>query len=102
MTRLTERQAKDWPDAVARLRTYYDSIPADIRSWTVRYAEESRPGRGHHINATYVDGEVFAQVLMDVYGYPNVSIAFLDWLHADSDEECGCDPCERYRQEQAS
>jgi hypothetical protein len=31
---------------------------------------------------------------MDVYGYPNVSIARLDWVHADSDEECACEPCE--------
>lgn len=94
---LTERQAKAWPEAVARLREHYDSIPADLRSWDVLYAEETRPGRGHFVNATWVDGEVFAQVLMDVYGQPNVSIADLSWVHADSDEECACDPCERER-----
>ncbi len=89
---MTARQAAAWPEAIERLRKHgqYDSIPADIRSWDVLWSEESRPGRGHALNATYVDGEVFAQVLMDVYGYPNVSIATLDWVHADSNEECDC------------
>lgn len=92
---LTDAQAKAWPQAIARLREHYDSIPDRISSWDVVYAEETRPGRGHHINATWVDGEVFAQILMDVYGYPNISVAALSWIHADSDEECACAPCER-------
>lgn len=95
--RMTERQRMAWPEAVARLREHYP-VPESINNgWTVHYAEENRPGRGHFIDATLLDGEVFAQVLMDVYGYPNVSIATLDWLHADSNEECECEPCERAR-----
>lgn len=93
MNTLTEKQAAAWPEAIAKLRTYYDSIPENLRSWDVAYSEENRPGRGHFINATYVDGEVFAQILMDVYGYPNVSLAFFSWVHADSNEECDCEPC---------
>ncbi len=94
MSTFTERQSAAWPEAIESLKVHYDSLPADIRSWDVIYSEEARPGRGHFINATYVDGEVFAQVLMDVSGYPSVSIARLDWIHADSDEECDCEPCE--------
>lgn len=97
MSALTDRQAKAWPEAVARLREHYSALPQDIASWNVHYFEETRPGRGHAINAEYLDGEVFAQILMDVYGYPNVSIATLDWVHADSNEECACQPCEAER-----
>ena len=99
---MTARQRKAWPEAVARLKATGAYVPNDVRSWTVHYAEETRPGRGHFIDATYLDGEVFAQVLMDVYGYPNVSWARLDWIHADSNEECGCDPCEAEREAEAS
>lgn len=99
---LTERQAKAWPEAIARLAACGATVPADLRSRTVHYSEETRPGRGHAINAEYFDGEVYAQVLMDVYGYPNVSFAALDWIHADSDEECSCGPCEREREAEAS
>lgn len=98
--RLTERQVKGWSEAIARLREHYDGISGSIAAWTVDYAEETRPGRGHFVNAQFIDGEVYAQILMDVYGQPNVSIASLDWIHADSDEECDCDPCEAYRDDE--
>lgn len=92
---MTARQAAAWPEAVKRARKHaaYSHIPEDVRSWSCDWADETRPGRGHHLNATYLDGDVFVQVLMDVYGYPTVSVAALDWIHADSDEECACDPC---------
>lgn len=91
--RLTERQEKAWPEAIARLRATGANVPAELRMWSVRYGEETRPGRGHHIDATFIDGEAFAQVLMDVYGYPSVSWASLEWVHADANEECDCDAC---------
>jgi hypothetical protein len=90
---LTKRQARDWPGAIARLRVHYPPLPEDIRNWTVDYAEEARPGRGHFVSATYLDGEIFAQVMMDVHGYPSVYIAQLDWIHSDANEECDCEPC---------
>lgn len=96
--RLTAKQAAAWPGAVKRLRAYYP-VSENIADWSVVYHEETRPGRGHFIDATLIDGEVFAQILMDVYGYPNVSIAAFDWLHADSNEECDCEPCEVERAE---
>lgn len=95
---LTERQAKAWPEAIARLTATGAPVPESITAWNVHYAEETRPGRGHHIDAQFVDGEVFAQVCMDVYGYPSVSWASLDWRHADSNEECDCDTCEAERE----
>ena len=95
---LTVRQAAAWPEAIERLRAHGYTIPASISAWDVAYSEETSPGRGHAINATFADGEVFAQVLMDVYGYPNVSLAVLDWVHADSNEECDCEPCEAERE----
>lgn len=100
MNELTERQAKAWPDAIRRIEETLElqgSVPKDINGWAVHYSEETRPGRGHFVNATYVDGEVFAQVLMDVYGYPNVSVAVLTWIHSDSNEECDCGVCEAER-----
>lgn len=100
---MTARQIADWPGAVERLQksAEYNHLPTDPASWNISFAEESRPGRGHAINATYLDGEVFAQILMDVYGYPTVSIAILDWVHADSNEECECAPCVAERADEA-
>lgn len=100
MSTLTQKQAAAWTAAMERVDLHAGySLPHDIRKWDVVYAEESRPGRGHHINATYIDGEVFAQVLMDVYGYPSISVALLAWVHADSNEECDCEPCEVERRD---
>lgn len=99
---LTARQRLAWPEAIKRLRDSGAIIPERISTWTVHYAEETRPGRGHFVDATYLDGEVFAQVQMDVYGHPNVSWALLTWVHADANEECDCDPCEAERALEAS
>jgi hypothetical protein len=85
------------PEYVARLNRALDSfwttIPKDIQNWIVRWDEEIRPGRGRGLNATYLDGEVFAQIILDVYGYGNESVATLDWVHASANEECLCDVC---------
>jgi len=93
MSALTEKQAAAWPTAVERLNARGASVPSSIAQWDVAYSEETRPGRGHFVNATFIDGEVFAQILMDVYGYPTAAFAQLNWVHADDDEECDCAPC---------
>lgn len=92
---MTDRQAAAWPKHVARLNIAagWSAVPEDIRNWSVRWDEETRPGRGRGLSATFVDGEVFAQIMLDVYGYGYESVAMLDWVHASSDEECGCDAC---------
>lgn len=88
----TERQARAWEQDVRPVLDRHGI--ADLSSyWNLHWSEEVRPGRGHFLNATYVDGEHFAQVLMDVYGCPTISVAQLDWIHADSDEEMECETC---------
>lgn len=96
----TEKQAKAWEEDVAPILEAHGvsrAMPGQLFGhWMVEWAEESRPGRGHHFNGIYVDGEVTVQVLMDVYGYPSVSVAELDWVHADSDEELHCSTCHKH------
>jgi hypothetical protein len=97
----TERQAKAWPAAVAEIQRYVDTstVPEDLNhhEWTVQWEDETRPGRGHRLNAVWSDGEYVAQVLMDVYGGPSVSVGEVTWIHNSSDEECLCGPCEAQR-----
>ena len=99
----TERQATAWPEAVAEVQQYVDTstVPTHLHGWTVEWAEEARPGRGHGFNGIWSDGEYLAQILMDVYGYPRVSVATLAWLHNSSDEECDCGPCTLDREDES-
>lgn len=101
MTTMTERQARDWPGAVAEAQRYVDtsSIPLDLDryEWSVHWMEETRPGRGHDLSAVYCDGEYLVHITMDVYGGSRVAVAQVDWLHNDRDEECDCEPCEAER-----
>lgn len=91
MPELTDRQEVAWPKAIADLRRLHRYLPEDLNSWDVKWYEETRPGRGHEISATYNDGEYFAQITMGVYGDPSTSIAQLDWLHTPGDDcDCGC------------
>ena len=101
MNPMTERQAAAWPSAVAEAQRYVETstIPADLDryAWRVTWAEETRPGRGQALDATWCDGEYLVQILMDVYGYPAVSGAETRWLHNSSYEECECGYCEEER-----
>lgn len=96
----TERQAAAWPEAVARINRYGVGAPEDPTAygWTLNWHDETRPGRGHYLDAQFNDGEHFAQITMDVYGSPVVSVATLDWLHSDGNEDCDCDPCQAERE----
>ncbi|MDY0984608.1 hypothetical protein SOM10_11950 [Microbacterium sp. CFBP9023] len=102
MPEMTERQKAAWPEAVAEAQRYVDStIPTDLADhyWRVRWDDESRPGRGHMMWATWANGEHFVEISMDVYGYPRVSVAEMTWLHNSSDEDCDCEPCAADRAE---
>lgn len=91
MPEMTERQAAAWPEAVADINRWGDvDLPTSLHNWDITWEDEVRPGRGHALNATYNDGEHFAQILMDVYGAPSGSVAELTWLHASAHEECEC------------
>lgn len=101
MPELTERQTAAWPEAVAEAQRYIDTstvpqYPSDP-GWKIAFEPESRPGRGHAIDATWSDGEHVVQIWMDVYGYPSVAVAETTWLHSSSYEECECRYCEEER-----
>ena len=104
MSEMTERQANAWPEAVAEAQRYVTSstIPVDLDHyhWRVAWAEETHPGRGQCLDALWCDGEYLVQIIMDVYGYPYVSVAETTWLHSTADEECVCDYCEAERDEE--
>jgi len=94
---MTKRQADAWPAAIAEAQRYVDTstIPdsLDDHYWRVRWDDESRPGRGRSMWATWSDGECFVEINMDVYGYPRVGVAVLTWLHNGADEDCDCASC---------
>ena len=95
---MTERQAEGWLAAVDDLRKHVEDVPHDEHHWTTAYAEEVRHGRGNDLDATWANGEHFAQITVDVYGNWTASIAETEWLHSSSDEECDCEPCEKRRE----
>ena len=101
MGAMTERQEAAWPGAVEEAQRYVETstIPLDLadHDWRVRWGDESRPGRGHMMWATWCDGEYLVDISMDVYGYPRVAVASVAWEHNGYDEECGCEPCTRER-----
>lgn len=101
-TQMTARQLAAWPEAIAEIQRYVETstVPTspNHHEWKIVFDQESRPGRGHLIDATWCDGEYLAHIRMDVYGYPSVSVAEVSWLHSSSYEECGCSYCERERE----
>ena len=101
MSTMTARQARDWPTAVAEVQRYVDSsaVPVAIESWQVVWGEETRPGRGHLLDALWLDGEYVAQIRMDVYGAPMVSVAETHWVHSSADDQCPCSHCATEREE---
>lgn len=93
--KMTEKQKLAWHEAIAEINRY--NIGAredpDHYEWHFDWHEETRAGRGQVFSAMFIDGEHYAQVFMDVYGFPSVSVAALDIMHNSSDEECPCDFC---------
>lgn len=100
MPEMTERQAAAWPEYVAEARLHGPSLGESEHRWDFTWREETRPGRGHDLSATQCDGEYFAQIMLDVYGYGNMSVAETHWIHNSADEECGCGPCSKEREDE--
>lgn len=100
MTEMTDRQAEAWPGAVDVLNRAIeaDYLGVEGGHWEFHWEEEIRPGRGSSLDARWNDGEVFAQITMDVYGRYNASIADLHWVHTPM-EDCDCVVCEAERAE---
>lgn len=97
----TARQAKAWPGAIERIRHFGCEASDDPSAygWVLDWQDEVRPGRGRSLNAIYWDGETIAQITMDVYGYPTVSVSRSELIHSDADDECPCDYCKAERDE---
>lgn len=98
---MTERQRQAWPEYVSDAARYCEinADGKDLWNWTISFAEETRPGRGHDMDASWCDGEHFVQIRLDVYGNGTVSVAETSWLHNSANEECDCDYCEKEREE---
>lgn len=101
MPELTPRQAAAMPEVVARAARHDVEVPTDIHRWDrVEWQDESRPGRGHVVNALhFYDSTYFVQLIMDVYGYPSISVCSFDPIHSDGHGDCQCDPCAEDRAE---
>lgn len=99
MADLTERQRATMPEVVARAARHGVEVPGDIRHWDrVEWQDETRPGRGHHVNAIHFYENYFVQMLMDVYGYPTISVCSFEPIHNDANDECDCEPCREDRE----
>jgi hypothetical protein len=100
---LTAKQEASMASYVAEARDVYGVEMRDWSThayeWLTNFQEETHPGRGHDINATYLDGDHVVYIHLDPYGNGSMGVAELDWVHNSSDEECGCDPCENQREE---
>lgn len=93
--RFASQQVVGWQQAVADLIERGAHVPAHAGEWQISYSDEAGQGGEHHIDATFVDGEVLAQIVVDVYGHFQVSFADITWIHVDADEECWCVRCRR-------
>ena len=101
LDKMTHRQRMAWPDAVAEVERYGVNCNEAVWNWIFTFDEEVRPGRGHALSAIFADGEYFAQIMMDVYGYPSVSVSETRTIHSSAWEECECTFCEREREDEA-
>lgn len=104
MPQLTERQIPAMAEMVKRAQDQHDvfSIHPWHESstyWLTKFREEIRPGRGHDIEAMYCDKENLVVITLDPYGSGSLSVARLDWVHNDFNEECPCSYCVAERSE---
>lgn len=93
MSTLTDRQATALDKVVRDVQEHFNVQIRGVEDFNIHYEEESRPGRGHQIRADYIDSDHAVTVYMDVYGYPNLSVANVDFIHISGDEECDCTLC---------
>ncbi|GAA1337280.1 hypothetical protein [Arthrobacter roseus] len=81
---LTIRQVEALTQAHTRI---HKIIGTHLGDWSIRYAEEIRPGRGHDITAWVADGEHTATQYLDPYGNGPLIVSRMIILHNDADEE---------------
>jgi len=93
MSTLTPKQAAALDRVVRDIREHFN-VDMRVEDFNIHYEEESRPGRGHQIRADYINADHAVSVYMDVYGYPSVSVANVDFIHENGSGECECTLCE--------
>lgn len=78
--------------AIAEAQRYVttSNIPTDVNHYEWR-ASIRVTRRGQTVDATWCDGEYFVQIIVDTTNTPLVSVAELNWIHNNSDEQCDCD-----------
>jgi hypothetical protein len=96
----TAKQRLALAEMVTRARDEHgvESMPDWSEShpwWLTTYRDETRPGRGHDMDTVLCTGDHFVQITLDPYGSGSLSVAAIDWIHSDSDDECDCDECVR-------
>ena len=65
--RLTVQQIQALEELLAEAQAHGVDI-VDTRYFSIRYDDESRPGRGHNISVSYIDGDHAVAASIDVYG----------------------------------
>lgn len=90
MSGLTDRQQRAFDRRTAYLNTLIERdgrgcylLPSSLDDWSVR-----KDGRTTYLS--YADSDHYAQIWFDPYGSGGDSLAALDWLHNENDEECPC------------
>lgn len=94
LTGRQERRLDEWLRDV-NTRSEHRVLPHHL-AWTV--APETRPGRGHDVQAVYLDGDIFEHLQMDPYGNGDESRGTVDVVHSDSNDDCDCDDCTTERE----
>lgn len=71
----------------------------DLHCATMHYHfdEQYRPGYDRMARVTWSDGERLAQATIDRHGNGDYWIADLDLIHNGHDDQCGCEHCVAYR-----
>lgn len=64
-------------------------------AWNVQ--DEHRPGRGHDIEVSAVDGEHMAWLSIDPYGNGHDGWGMVTVVHNSAADECSCEDCTDFR-----
>lgn len=96
---LTHRQEVRLYEWLTALNKVVESrVRAHDLAWIVE--TESRPGRGHNLQALHIDADVCAHLSMDPYGNGDEMVGTVSVDHSTGDEECPCEPCTAERAEE--
>lgn len=69
-------------------------------AFVIHFHEEIRPNRGCTINVVYIDSDYVATAFLDPYGNGPFSWGYVEWVHNGADDECSCDECVAFSEEE--